>query len=116
MASKWIGRKARQELCERDNYICCYCGEETYSYTPELYAINPRSMATLDHIIPQVELARRAKNDKEFNLLKRDPNNLVCVCNGCNSSKQDTDLEEWCEKTGRDFTRICEEIKNRVSV
>lgn len=71
--------------------------------------------ATLDHIVPQVVLARTCANDRDFRLARRNPKNLVVVCMSCNSSKCDTDLFTWCANTCKDYGAILIEIGKRIS-
>ena len=53
-------KKARQDILERDNYICGYCGGQA---------------VTADHVIA------RAKGGLTI------PSNLIATCNSCNSKK-----------------------------
>jgi 5-methylcytosine-specific restriction endonuclease McrA len=65
--SRW--RALRQEVFQRDGYLCQYCGE-----TRDL---------TCDHIMP---LIRGGSNELD---------NLTTACRPCNSSKGDKTLVEW---------------------
>jgi len=65
--SKW--RVLRQQIFERDNHECQYCGAS--------------DDLTCDHIVP---LMRGGTNDNE---------NLNTACRSCNSSKGDKLLDEW---------------------
>jgi 5-methylcytosine-specific restriction endonuclease McrA len=63
--------KKRQELFERDNWTCYYCGEKV-----------TKDNATLDHLTPQ---CKDGKNTKE---------NLKTSCLLCNSIKSGKTYEE----------------------
>jgi 5-methylcytosine-specific restriction endonuclease McrA len=70
---KWqqrVGNKTRQEVFERDEFICAYCGNRCY----EDYITNPRAL-TVDHLIPR---ALGGNNDTD---------NLVTCCMECNVIK-----------------------------
>lgn len=112
MAS-WISKNTRNKIYARDNQVCCYCGKhcdigDTRTHT------NPTTLATLDHIVPQKELAAASTDDKDFAAKRRDSKNLVVVCMGCNSSKQHTTLFVWCKQTGKDYAAILIEIGTRI--
>ena len=115
MASGWISKKIRANIYARDSYICCYCGIQTLPYSSEMQKSNALLIATLDHIVSRHEIAKQCDNDAGYSAAIKNPENLVCVCNGCNSSKKHTDLEVWCETKGYDYTMICREIARRVS-
>lgn len=60
----------RNSILERDEYRCTYCGDT-------------EAPLCADHVVP---LSRGGSNE---------PNNLVCACMPCNSSKSDRLLSEW---------------------
>lgn len=113
MASGWICKNARKALYVRDNSICCYCGK-TCVQGDTRKMTNAQDAATLDHIVPQVQLAASSTNDAHFAQLRRDPKNLVVVCMGCNSSKKHTELYVWCKQTNKNYPRILAEIARRI--
>lgn len=124
MSSRWLNDSTRRAIYTRDNDTCCYCGKACIraSYKgmskEEKYAFmrtNHNMIITLDHIVPQKQLAAAATNDAHFRVLRRDPKNLVAVCNQCNSSKQDTELYVWCAQQGFDYSSILTRIAERVS-
>lgn len=57
-------QKIRNEVLDRDNYICQYCGEKLDEET-----------ATVDHVIP------KSKGGSSY------PENMVCSCQECNLEK-----------------------------
>jgi len=119
MSNSWIGKLARQALYRRDDLVCCYCGITCITGIADSRVLTPqekKTVATLDHIVPQKELAESARNDKEFFELRRDPKNLVVVCMGCNSSKQHTTLYVWCNKTHKNYAKILAEISRRIQI
>lgn len=111
--TSWLDKAKRLGIYDRDELICCYCGILCIIGDTRT-ATNPGLIATLDHIVPQKELAASATNDKHFNELRRESKNLVCVCMSCNSSKQHTELFVWCAQTGRDYASIIAEIARRI--
>lgn len=64
--------KEWQNICERYNYSCAYCGEQTN--------------LTIEHIVPILMGG------------KTNAANIVPACQSCNSSKQSSDLVEWYTK------------------
>jgi 5-methylcytosine-specific restriction endonuclease McrA len=113
MAS-WISKNKRLAIYKRDNSVCCYCGKQCVIGNTRTHA-TPANLATLDHIVPQKELAAAATDDKDFSAKRRDARNLVVVCMGCNSSKYHTPLYVWCSQTGKDYATIIIEIGNRIA-
>lgn len=67
-ANQWI--PLREQIFERDDYTCQYCGERGVRLE-------------CDHIIP---VSRGGSHD---------PSNLATACFTCNRSKRDKLLEEW---------------------
>lgn len=57
-------QRIRNEVLERDDYICQYCGAELDEET-----------ATVDHVIP------KSKGGSSY------PDNMVCSCQQCNLEK-----------------------------
>ena len=115
MASGWISKGARKRIYTRDNMVCCYCGK-TCVQADSRTAEKPLDVATLDHVVPQKELAAAATNDVHFAQLRKDPKNLVVTCMGCNSSKKHTELYVWCAQTRRDYATIIAEIARRIAI
>lgn len=74
----------RNAVIERDGWRCAYCEDASERFTA-------------DHVIP---LSRGGSND---------PENLVCCCLPCNSSKRDQLLSEW---TGRQTTRLVRDFSH----
>jgi len=116
MPSGWISPKQRKNLYDRDADTCCYCGKVGKRYTKEVWKQNPLDVITLDHIIPQHELAQEYPDIKDFRKAIKNPHNLVTVCNGCNSSKKHTPLFLWCETKGIDYKVIQQRIAYRTSI
>ena len=112
MSSKWIGKLARKAIEDRDNMTCCYCGMQCVKYNDRE---NELHYATLDHIVPQAEIYAASATLEAFRQAIRNIRNLVLVCNGCNSSKQDTPLYVWCAKKGYDYGLILQEIARRIN-
>ncbi len=115
MSNSWISKGARQWLYTRDQLICCYCGMTCHIGNTRTDS-DLGSCATLDHIVPQKDLAESATNDKHFFALRPDPKNLVTVCMKCNSSKQHTSLYVWCKQTNRDYAAHIKEISRRIVI
>ena len=115
MSSGWISKIARARIYARDSYVCCYCGIQTQPYSKDMWKNNPLIVATLDHILSRHEIAKGCENDAEFSKAIKDASNLVCVCNGCNSSKKHTPLDIWCAIKGFDYNAIMAEIKRRIA-
>jgi len=119
MSNSWIGKLTRKALYGRDALTCCYCGIQCITGIADsrmLTKVQKKTVATLDHIVPQKELAAAATDDADFYHARKDPKNLVCVCMGCNSSKQHTPLYVWCKKTRRNYAVILAEISRRISI
>lgn len=112
MSSNWISKVKRTEILKRDNMVCCYCGKACEHYSERT---NNYDYATLDHIVARIILAQSCTNDRHFRAELRNPHNLVTVCNGCNSSKKDTDLFVWCKQTGKNYASIIAEIARRIA-
>jgi len=123
MAAGWIKRKTRLAIYARDNMQCCYCGKtckpgsvkgmsltEQHAYMKENY----QDFATLDHIVSQWEIAQTVKSDVDFRHRLIDPQNLVTVCNACNSSKRHTELYIWASNKGLDYAAILVRISERI--
>ncbi len=125
MPSGWINKKGftrngqyiagRIDIYARDNYTCCYCGKhcDQGAFRSGMGSFLDR--ATLDHIVSQYELAKSAESDAEFRRMRRDPKNLVVVCNGCNSSKRHMELYPWAMSKGLDYGKILVEIGIRIN-
>lgn len=111
--AKWIKQKVRLKIYERDNLICCYCGKQCIIADSHKHD-NRGDIASLDHIVPQRELALATTNDAEFNKARRNPANLVVACTACNDDKAHTELYVWCLTTGKNYGNILIEIGNRI--
>jgi len=120
MPSKWIGRKTRLAIYARDNMECCYCGKTCVRYTRHDWKHNTYDVITLDHIVSQWEIAQSCESDAEFSRERKNPKNLVAVCNGCNSHKKHTPLFVWVTERYNvgaipfDYATILERIASRI--
>jgi 5-methylcytosine-specific restriction endonuclease McrA len=114
MSNSWIGKKARQAIYDRDNMVCCYCGKTCVKGNTRDPNVKSGDCATLDHIVPQKELAESSTNDAEFYRKRKDAKNLVVVCMSCNSSKQHLPLYVWCAMQGKNYASIIGEISTRI--
>ncbi|WP_080442867.1 HNH endonuclease, partial [Leptospira interrogans] len=72
---------SRENIFQRDNYHCVYCGKKF-----------PSSKLTLDHVIPRSrwEHVPKKERPKEFNSWE----NLVAACKNCNTRKGNKLLTE----------------------
>lgn len=117
MASGWISKKIRKLITqERDQMICCYCEKTCIAYSKESWKDRPLDVATIDHIVSQWEIAQACESDAEFRKERRNPRNLVTVCNGCNSSKKHTSLFVWAHRKGFDYSAIIGRIAIRTQI
>lgn len=112
MASGWISKLARLAIYKRDNYTCAYCNGTCCHYNDRT---DNYSYATLDHVVSRITLATLVSSIKEFKAALKDAKNLITVCNKCNASKNDTDLETWCNATNRNYSEIKAEIERRIA-
>lgn len=112
---KFISKKARRDIYDRDNMICCYCDKLCLPYSVDNWKNSPLDVATLDHIVSQWEIAQASESDAEFRREIANPARIVVVCNGCNSSKKHTPLYIWCSKKGFDYNVIISRIADRVN-
>ncbi len=113
---KFIGKKARKDLYERDHMICCYCKKQCIAYSIENWANRSKDVVTLDHIVPQLEIKQTCTTDEEIKKALACPKNLVAVCNSCNSSKQETPLYIWCAAKGLEYGEVIAEIARRIAL
>src|SRR5688572_7512316 len=113
---KFISKRARQEIYTRDNMTCCYCGKECIAYSVENWSSRSKDVVTLDHIVPQLEIKQTCATEQEIKQALACPKNLVCVCNSCNSSKQETPLYVWCAAKCFDYGVIIAEIARRIAL
>jgi endonuclease I len=113
MASKWLSKAARKAIETRDQMTCCYCNKVCVKYVNRT---NDTDYATLDHVVSQWEIAQTCESDAEFRRKIKDIHNLVLVCNGCNSSKQNIPLYTWVAKKGFDYAIIIAEIARRIAL
>lgn len=121
MSSNWITKSQRRKIYQRDNYTCCYCGQQcvsTFGVSQDenikLMRENAQWIATLDHIVSQWELAQSSESDAHFRREIRNPRNLVCVCNGCNSRKKHHTLYVFAHRMGFDYAAILSRISERI--
>lgn len=114
MASGWISKTTRLLIAKRDNMVCCYCGKTCIAYSKENCKNSPLDIYTLDHIVSQWAIAQTCESDAEFRRERRNPKNLVVVCNGCNSSKKHTELYIWALRKGYDYGVILARIAYRI--
>lgn len=75
-SSSRIRRSLRFSIYLRDRFRCVYCGY----VAPGLSAV----FLTLDHVVP-VSVGGKHR-----------PDNLVTCCTGCNCSRRDLDIWQWC--------------------
>lgn len=113
MSSKWLSKVARKEIETRDQMTCCYCQKVCVKYVDRT---NETDYATLDHVVSQWEIAQTCESNAEFRRKIKDIHNLVLVCNGCNCSKQETELYIWCAKKMYDYAIIIAEIARRIAL
>lgn len=123
MAAGWITNSARQAIYDRDKMTCAYCGKRckaasvkgmTTREQADYMRQHAKDFATLDHIIPRATLALVYGSESFLNMLVN-PRNLVTVCNGCNSSKKNTDLKTWCNRKGYSYRNVMRRIARRVN-
>lgn len=76
MPSKWINKKRRARIYERDSWRCVYCERSAGSTEKELLS--------LDHVKPVVRGGSNAVT------------NLVTACKSCNSARGDRSLRSFC--------------------
>lgn len=76
MPAKWINKRRRARLYERDGWRCVYC--EAYPGSKE------SELLSLDHLRP---LSKGGSNRSE---------NLVTACKSCNSKRQDRSVRSFC--------------------
>lgn len=94
--SKWITRKRRYAIYERDDFRCVYCGK------PMEEAKHP---FTLDHIVP-CELGGTHESS-----------NLATACKFCNTRKRDKSQRQffaYLRKLGVDTDKIKNRIRRNV--
>jgi len=106
MASKWITKQARQKIYTRDNFTCLYCGNVC---NPEAEN-NAQENASLDHVVPRIEIASTCKTDKEFNAACRNSKNIITACRKCNSTKSHRTVYEFCKMMEFDYGQVIERI------
>lgn len=75
---------------------------------------NHLRIATLDHIVPQWEIAQTCESDAQFRREIKNPKNLVVVCNGCNSRKKHYPLYVFAQRMGFDYGAILARIAERI--
>jgi len=102
MATSPITKSLRMETWRKSKGFCWYCGSRIYvnpaEYTDELGKTNPKTMFSVDHLIP---LSKGGKTEID---------NLVPCCFSCNATKHNRDFEEfryylaWQKKAGLLFT------------
>lgn len=112
MSNKWISASNRTAIEERDNMTCCYCGKACEKYNDRT---NNYDYATLDHIVARSEIKMTCATPEEYKLAIQDIVNLVLVCNGCNTSKQNIPLFVWCAKKSYNYGVILAEIARRIN-
>lgn len=82
----WIRQEKRLAIYMRDGMACAYCGASA----------EQGATLSLDHLLPH---SRGGGNGE---------GNLVTCCTGCNSRRQDTDLEAW-------LLQVCGERRESVA-
>lgn len=75
-------RRWKVSIFQRDGWRCRWCGVEV-SYNPAASGPFYPTMASLDHLIPQVKGGRNTKD------------NLVTACRRCNSERGHMSVEDW---------------------
>lgn len=113
MSSKWLSKALRHKIEQRDQMQCCYCGKHCERYNQRS---NNYDYATLDHIVPRIELFKVSQDYDTFLKLLKDVTLLVVVCNACNSSKQHKTLFEWAMEKGLNYPVLLAEITRRISI
>lgn len=116
--SSWLPKSIRAKIESRDDMTCVYCGKECIKAHQgmELTQEEKLAIATIDHIVPQKELAAAAQDDKHFSELRRDPKNLVVACLSCNSKKRHMGIYQFCMKYGFNFVTVMQEITRRIAI
>tara|TARA_R110001592_G_scaffold104103_3_gene293014 strand:- start:5784 stop:6149 length:366 start_codon:yes stop_codon:yes gene_type:complete len=81
---KWEQLKFNTEflkkvLREEQELKCEYCGKEDLIIYEWCQKVNPNNVATIDHFYPK----------SKYEDLKRNGDNLVVSCHGCNTKKKD---------------------------
>ncbi len=81
---KWEQLKFNTEflkkvLREEQELKCEYCGKEDLIIYEWCQKVNPNNVATIDHFYPK----------SKYEDLKRNEDNLVVSCHGCNTKKKD---------------------------
>lgn len=112
---KFTSKTIRKAVYSRDNMTCCYCLKHCLEYSVDTWKNSPLDVATLDHITSQWAIAQTCESDAEFRRAIACPKNLVVVCNGCNSSKKNTELYIWSTKKGLDYAAIIARIAERIA-
>lgn len=79
----WIGDERREQLYERDQYKCQYCGST--------------KRIGLDHV-------DNTRNNASSNL-------LTC-CHSCNSSKRNHEWDIWAARKGYKITAIAKKLES----
>jgi hypothetical protein len=88
---KWIYKKTRLAIYERDNYTCQWCGRKHEKGCNDL---------SLDHLTPWILWG----HDRH--------NNLVTCCRSCNSKRGDKKLNQWYKVLESEFGKDLAEIEN----
>ncbi|OFW61914.1 MAG: hypothetical protein A2Z35_04915 [Actinobacteria bacterium RBG_19FT_COMBO_36_27] len=98
---KYIPKKIRLAVYERDNYMCQYCGKDLY----EDFLVSSGQLA-VDHFVPYI-----GRGESEIN-------NLFTACKRCNSSKYSKlfssieEVKEYLKSKGKIKN---EEINNKTT-
>lgn len=95
MPAKWINRRRRARIYERDGWRCQYCDQ------PE--RPGEAGLLSLDHLRP---LSKGGSNRTD---------NLVTACKSCNSARGDRSLRSFCiavaEYTRQDWRLVLGRVK-----
>lgn len=87
MPSNWITKERRLALYIRDEFTCCYCGQNLKN--------SPASDVTLDHLVPRNPKVAHGNGGNEST-------NLITACRSCNSSRQDRPWASYATGGARD--------------
>lgn len=103
------------EICKRDGMTCAYCGKVCVKGDTRTMP-NPKDAATIDHIVPQSELKRQYQDEYQLKKALYDTSRLILTCMGCNSTRHDYSIAEFCNRKGYSYTVVAQRIYNRTGI